>query len=158
MPFASFPQLCKLEMKHGVDLGNTYINEKVCETFLTAIAGQLKHELSSKLQPSKFISVMADSACDVGVREVDVYACHLVKGEIENSFVGLKACENSKATGIKAAVESAMTGVCRDWKEKTVALGPDGANVMLGKLSGVYALLKQEIPHIIKVHCVAYRL
>ena len=159
MPFTSFPHLCKLEMKHGVELGNTYINDKACKTFVTAIAGQLKHEISSKLQSSKFISVMADSACDVGVREVeDVYACHLVKGEIENSFVGLKACENSKAPGIKAAVETAMTEVCRDWKEKTVALGADGANVMLGEISGVYGLLKQEIPHIIKVHCVAHRL
>lgn len=159
MPFTSFPHLCKHEMKHGVELGNTYINDKACKTFVTAIAGQLKHELSSKLQSSKFISVMADSACDVGVREVeDVYACHLVKGEIENSFVGLKACENSKAPGIKAAVETAMTEVCRDWKEKTVALGADGANVMLGEISGVYGLLKQEIPHIIKVHCVAHRL
>ena len=159
MPFTSFPHLCKLEMKHGVELGNTYINDKACKTSVTAIAGQLKHELSSKLQSSKFISVMADSACDVGVREVeDVYTCHLVKGEIENSFVGLKACENSKAPGIKAAVETAMTEVCRDWKEKTVALGADGANVMLGEISGVYGLLKQEIPHIMKVHCVAHRL
>ena len=159
MPFTSFPHLCKLEMKHGVELGNTYINDKACKTFVTAIAGQLKHELSSKLQSSKFISVMADSACDVGVREVeDVYTCHLVKGEIENSFVGLKACENSKAPGIKAAVETAMTEVFRDWKEKTVALGADGANVMLGEISGVYGLLKQEIPHIMKVHCVAHRL
>ena len=159
MPFTSFPHLCKLEMKHGVELGNTYINDKACKTSVTAIAGQLKHELSSKLQSSKFISVMADSACDVGVREVeDVYACHLVKGEIENSFVGLKACENSKAPGIKAAVETAMTEVCRDWKEKTVALEADGANVMLGEISGVYGLLKQEIPHIMKVHCVAHRL
>ena len=101
---------------------------------------------------------MADSARDVGVREVDVYACYLVKGEIANSFVGLQACENSKAPGIKAAVETAMTEVCGDWKEKTVALGADGANVMLGEISGVYGLLKQEIPHIIKVHCVAHRL
>ena len=104
-------------MKHGVELGNTYINDKACKTFVTAIAGQLKHELSRKLQSSKFMSVMADSVWDVGVREVqDVYACHLVKGEMENSFVGLKACENSKAPGIKAAVVSAMTEVCRDWR------------------------------------------
>ena len=39
-----------------------------------------------------------------------------------------------------------------------MALGADGANVMLGEISGVYGLLKQEIPHIIKVHCVAHRL
>ena len=143
MPFTSFPHLCKLEIKHRVELGNTYINDKACKTFVTGIAGQLKHKLSSKLQSLKFMSVMADSACDVRVREVeDVYACHLVKGGMENSFVGLKACENSKAPGIKAAVESAMTEVCRDWKEKTVALGADGANVILGEITGVYGLLK----------------
>ena len=72
--------------------------------------------------------------------------------------VRLKACENSKAPGIKAAVESAMTEVCRDWKKKTVALGADGANVMLRERNGVHGLLKQEIPHIIKVHCIAHRL
>lgn len=65
MPFTSFPHLCKLEMKHGVELGNTYINDKAYKTFVTSIAGQLKHELSSNLQSSKFISVMADSAYDV---------------------------------------------------------------------------------------------
>ena len=69
MPFTTFPHLCKLEMKHGVELGNTYIYDKAFKTFLMSIAGQLKHELSSKLQSSKFISVMADSACDARSRK-----------------------------------------------------------------------------------------
>lgn len=73
-------------------------------------------------------------------------------------YVRLKACENSKAPGIEAAVESAMTEVCRDWKEKTLVLGADGASVMLRERNGVYGLLKQEISHIIKVHCIAHRL
>ena len=159
MPFTTFPHLCKLEMKHGVELGNTYINDKACKTFVTSIAGQLKHELSSKLQSSKFISVKADSACDVGVRKVDdVYAYHLVIGEITNSLGGLKACENSEAPRIKVAVESAMKEVYRDWREKTVSLRADEANVMLGERNGVYGLLRQEIPHTIKVHCIAHRL
>lgn len=51
-----------------------------------------------------------------------------------------------------------MTEVCRDWKEKTVTPGADEANVMLGEISCVYGLLKQEIPHIFKVHCVGHRL
>ena len=102
---------------------------------------------------------MANSASDVGVCEVeDVYVCHLIERELVNSFVGLKACENSKAPGIKAAIDSAMAELYRDWKDKTVALGADGAAVMLGEKSGVYALLKHEIPHIIKVHCIAHRL
>ena len=50
-----------------------------------------------------------------------------------------------------------MAELCRDWKDKTVALGADGAAVMLGEKRGVYALLKHEIPHIIKVHCTVHR-
>ena len=38
------------------------------------LKGAVKNELSSKLQKCRFVSVMADSATDVGVREVeDVY-------------------------------------------------------------------------------------
>ena len=37
-------------------------------------------------------------------------------------------------------------------------MGSDGAPVMLGDRGGVFALLKQEIPHLIKVHCIAHRL
>lgn len=51
-----------------------------------------------------------------------------------------------------------MTEMCREWKAITVALGADGPNAMLGERNGVFALLKQEIPHIIKVHCIAHRL
>ena len=87
-----------------------------------------------------------------------MYVCHLIDGELVNSFVSLKACENSKEPGIKAAIDSAMAELYRDWKDKTVALGADGAAVMLGEKSGVYALLKHEIPHVIKLHCIAHRL
>ena len=159
MPFTSFPHLCHLEMKHGVDLGSTYINDKACKNFVLSIAAQLKDELSCKLQKCRFISVMADSATDVGVREVeDVYVCHLAEGETVNTFAGLKECVNSKADGIKVAVDSVMEDICDGWKNRAVAMGSDGAPVMLGDRGGVFALLKQEIPHLIKVHCIAHRL
>ena len=113
MPFTSFPHLCHLDIKHGVDLGSTYINDKACKNFVLSIATQFKNELSCKLQKCRFVSVMADSATDVGVREVeDVYVCHLVEGETVNTFAGLKECGNSKADGIKAAVDSVMEDIC----------------------------------------------
>ena len=37
-------------------------------------------------------------------------------------------------------------------------MGSDGAPVMLGNKGGVFALLKQEIPHLIKVYCIVHRL
>ena len=60
------------------------MNDEASKTFVIYISEQLKHELSNKLQVSKLFSVMADSASDVGVREVeDVYVCHLIDGGVK---------------------------------------------------------------------------
>ena len=48
-----------------------------------------------------------------------------------------------------------------DWKEflaKLVALGSDGAAVMLGKNNGVITLLQAHQPSMIAVHCSGHRL
>ena len=63
---------------------------------------------------------MADSATDVGVGEVeDVYVRYLKDGEPVNTFVGLRPCQ--KALGITEAVNSTMSDVCHNWKEKVVS-------------------------------------
>ena len=68
----------------------------------------------------------------------------------------MEECVNSKADGIKVAVDSVMADICDGWKNRAVAMGSDGAPVMLGDGGGVFALLKQEIPHLIKLHCIGY--
>ena len=83
---------------------------------------------------------------------------YLKDGEPVNTFIGLRPCPNAKAPGITEAVNSAMSNVCDNWKEKAVALGTDGAAVMVGEVGGVFALLKRDIPHLFKVHCIAHRL
>jgi hypothetical protein len=53
-----------------------------------------------------------------------------------------------------------QTGIGLDWNttlKKIVGLGSDGAAVMVGKKSGVAALLKENHPSIISVHCLAHR-
>lgn len=159
MPFTTYPQLCQLEQKHGIELGQTYRTDKACKDFIMAISEEIKGELGEQIQKARFLSVMTDCATDVGVCEVeDVYVCFLKDGGVVNTFVGLKSCSDAKAPGITEAVNSAMTDVCENWKEKAVALGSDGASVMVGDMGGVYALLKRDIPHLIKVHCIAHLL
>ena len=34
LPFTVYPSLCSLEKKHGVLLGNTYLNDKACKNFV----------------------------------------------------------------------------------------------------------------------------
>ena len=159
MPFTMYPQLCQLEQKHGIELGQTYRTDKACKNFIMAISEEIKGELGEQIQKARFLSVMTDGATDVGVCEVeDVYVCFLKDGGAVNTFIGLKSCSDAKALGITEAVNSAMTDVCENWKEKAVALGSDGASVMVGDMGGVYALLKRDIPHLIKVHCIAHLL
>ena len=67
-------------------------------------------------------------------------------GKAINTFVALKEYPNGKATGISAAIHSAMNDKDDKWKTKTVALGTNGANVMVGQHGGMHAILKQEIP------------
>ncbi|XP_068719463.1 zinc finger protein 862-like [Montipora capricornis] len=161
MSFTTYPHLCLLEEKHAVELGQTYRNDKACKDFIVAISDQFKNEIGEQLQRAQFLGVMADSATDVGVREVEdvyMYVRYLKDGEPVNTFVGLRPCPNAKAPGITEAVNSAMRDVCDNWKEKAVTLGTDGAAVMVGEVGGVFALLKRDIPHLIKVHCIAHRL
>ena len=84
--------------------------------------------------------MMADSATDVGVQEVeDVYLHYLKDGEPVNIFAGLRPCPNAKAPGITEAVNCAMSNVWDNWKEKVVAPGTDGAALMIGEVGGVFA-------------------
>ena len=37
LPFTTYANLCGLEAKHGVELGNTYRNNKACKNYLEVV-------------------------------------------------------------------------------------------------------------------------
>lgn len=112
MPFTTYPHLCQLEQKHGIEPWQTYRTDKACKSFRMAISKLFKSELEEQVQRACFLSIMTDSATDAGVREVeDMYVHFLKDEEAVNAFVGLKSCSNTKAPGITEAVNSAMTDV-----------------------------------------------
>lgn len=43
------------------------------------------------------------------------------------------------------------------WKDKLIATGSDGAKVNIGRHHSVTALLKQDVPLLIPIHCVNHR-
>ena len=45
-----------------------------------------------------------------------------------------------------------------EWRDEAVFLCCDGAAVNLGKKNGVAAKLKDDVGHLVSVHCVAHRL
>ena len=51
-----------------------------------------------------------------------------------------------------------MDMIDRQWMQKLISAGTDGASVMMGKNGGVVSLIKQDAPQVIGIHCVAHNL
>ena len=57
-------------------------------------------------------------------------------------FLALQSVKKADAVNIAAAIDTvASQTLSKDWKDKLVALGTDGASVMLGRQNGVVAKL-----------------
>ena len=71
-------------------------------------------------------------------------------GEVYTDFLRCCQVERGNAPGIKA-IKKAVSFLApwEEFNEKLVALGSDGASVMLGRKNGVIALLQQNKPDVI---------
>ena len=161
LAFAKFPELCKLQMKNGLDLGETYLNDHRCKEFIQAISSVMKndlhHQVTSK-RPS-FFSCMADQAVDFGVIEEEiVFIRTLENGLAINKYATIQGVKKSDANGVLASIVNGFEDVGINSWEDSLACGSDGASVMTGVRNGVIAKLRQDVPWLIGIHCVAHKL
>lgn len=88
-PFSDFEDLCKLHVKNGLSLEETYINDKGC-VFIEAIDGVMKEDESQLVNKQRFISVMADSGTDTSNKDLElVYVRFLENGLPVNKYVAV---------------------------------------------------------------------
>ena len=70
-----------------------------------------------------------------------------------------KTIDADADAGTNGVIASIKTGMVEfglgNWKIQTVAFGSDGASVYVGRLNGVVAKLRVEIPWLLGVHCIA---
>ena len=81
-------------------------------------------------------------------------------GAVRTNFVHCCQGQRGNAEGIIQAIKKGIETLV-PWNEftsKLIALGSDGASVMLGKNNGVIAHLLSEQPSMIAVHCSGHRL
>lgn len=74
LAFAKFPELCKLQMKNGLDLGETYLNDHRCKEFIQSISTVMKNDLHNQITSRQpfFFSCRSDQAVDFGVIEKEI--------------------------------------------------------------------------------------
>ena len=58
--------ICQLEKKHGVDIGQSYLNERLCREFIHYIAEDKRRKLVEQVNSANFFSVLLDGATDLG--------------------------------------------------------------------------------------------
>ena len=162
-PFTDFSWLCQLHEINGVDLGSTYRNDKACRMFAHSIAEVERDKLKSKVLHAKFVSVICDGSTDSATREQEIiYIKHATAGQTYTDVIGVRRLEKGDAAGIVTEIYSAFRENLalepEGWLSKLAGFSSDGAPVMMGRVSGVAARLKNLRPNLISVHCAAHRL
>ena len=74
-PLTDFTWLCHLDMAKGLDIGQTYLNNKAAFRFIKAIAVVQSKKTVDMINSAPFFSIMMDSSTDITGDEQDsVYA------------------------------------------------------------------------------------
>lgn len=161
LPFTLFPAQIELEKRHGVDLGITYTNAKACKTFTMFIAETLKDDLLAILKEIRYVSFLTDGSTDRSQKEKElIYLKYLRNGKPLVTFASIMDLQSSTAEGVKNALKNMFEKELDyvEWKSHIVAGGADGASVNFGPKSGLMKIIRDEVPWLVSIHCVAHRL
>ena len=85
-----------------------------------------------------------------------ILGCTTVVFVLDVYFAGIKNVAKADANGILSALTATINGCLQDtpWKKKVVALGSDGASIMLGRKNGLIAKLRELCDKdVMAVHC-----
>ena len=160
-PARDYRWMTDLDVVKGLNVGNVYRTEVKCREFASAIAHVQRINIADHIAKCNFVAVIVDGSMDsASIDNEMIYIQSCYQGKVHTNFIRCCQVERGDAKGIIKAIKR---GICTitEWKtfiSKVVALGSDGASVMLGKNNGVIALLQSEQPSVIAMHCSGHRL
>ena len=62
--FTKFEKICDLEVRHGVELGDSYRNRNACKDFIHSISKSMKQNLATTVSSAGFFSILMDGSTD----------------------------------------------------------------------------------------------
>ena len=160
--FKYYEFITEMDIMKGLEIpGEKYKTIHSCKAFTQAIGDVERKKIQNQFNASKFVAVIVDGS--IGSAVVDneiVFIQTCIAGEIHTDFLRCCRVECGDPEGIRGAIEKATTYL-DTWERlcnKLVALGSDGASVMIGKEHCVIALLQKKKSSIIGIHCCVHRL
>ena len=162
--FTKFESLRKLCLDLGceyfkeLNVGRNahYSSHRIIEEWLKVLSDIIEEDVLDQVHKSPAIGLMCDESTDISVtKELILYARILSCGEVRAHF--LKLINDGTAETIKNAILSYL-------EEANIPLftitgfGSNGANVMVGSISGVATRLKRLNLQLLSIHCINHRL
>ena len=79
-PFSGFPGLIDLQFGNGIQLGETYHNEKSAKVFIENIGGLYHDAVRRDIQEADYFSIFCDGSTDRSDNEREVIFCQSPRG------------------------------------------------------------------------------
>ena len=177
MAFRKYPALHELEVRHGVDLGESYKTKDSAKIFTHYIAESQRQGFFHSLSTAHFFSFMMDGTTDAGNIEDELIVILYCKKDDATEEIkscaryytveiptradadGLIKCLGNalKDFGVEDILKRASV-LGAEGKPVLVGAGTDGASVNLGEQNGMKGKMQKEIPWLYWAWCYAHRL
>lgn len=163
-PLSQYINLVTLQTRKNCpdfqDKSKIYTREESRMEMLDSVNDTIEETICRNIHSSDYLGLIIDESTDITIhKKLNVYVkCLNVDGnEPVTHFLDCVNVPDGKAETIEFKIKRLMEN--KDIKmKKLTSLASDGASVMTGRLTGVGARLRKDIPHMIQVHCVAHKL
>lgn len=156
-----FDDLCELQQSNNTPFlqsGSWYKSYEPVAEMIKCIADSVDDNMKDDISKSKYIGLMTDESIDIAVLKKMVLYIKIVKnGEAKVFFVANVTVPDGKAETIFQAILEWLESNNID-VDKVMALGSDGAAVMMGVRNGVGKKFKDVNAMLVHIHCYAHRL
>lgn len=157
-------------MKHGVNLGTSYLNRNAGKEFIHYIADSSKKAVSSTVAEAPFFSLLLDSSTDISNVDNELTLVLWCDPNSEDervhtrvSFLCTEGLERAMADGLFLSLQHALQSlgieaVSENRCKKLVGIATDGAAANVGSAGGLKGLVEQKLGWIFWMWCLAHRL
>ena len=73
LPYTKYPKICEQEMRHGVCVGTSYVNESAGKEFIHYIVESKRQEMKQTLSNARFFSFLLDGSTDTGNIDDEIF-------------------------------------------------------------------------------------
>ena len=177
MAFRKYPALHELEVRHGVDLGESYKTKDSAKVFTYYVAETQRHDFLHSLSSAHFFSFLMDGSIDAGNVEDELIVILYCKKD--DAIEEIKSCvryftvevpKKADANGLIECLSNALkefgiedilkraSVLGAQGKPVLIGGGTDGASVNVAEQNGMRGKMQRELPWLYWAWCYAHRL